>query len=252
MIEFKLQEQKKFESKYLIILSAFFSSTWLISNITAIKLINIWGVTLTGSFFIYPFSNVFNNIIIEIYGYKNARQVLWSGFVLNIIFVLSILLVHNLPASPSWKLQNEYNLILLTSTRITCASLLAFLISDFLANYFVAKLKLQKHNISLTSRIFLYSMFAITIDIFLFFSLAFLGTLPTDVFINVFFFAFIKKILCQILFFPIVWFLIDYFKNKEGFEIYDDYTKFTPFSLDNVYDISAYRKQSNSNHLTIC
>ena len=95
---------------------------------------------------------------------------------------------------------------------------------------------------SLTRRIFLSSSLAITIDIVLFLTLAFAGTLPSSVFFKLLTAAYLKKITCELVLLPLIWYLIDKVKEKEGGEIFDVGTDFTPFSMDNVYDFNAYKK----------
>ena len=91
-------------------------------------------------------------------------------------------------------------------------------------------------------RIIISSIIAITIDLTSFFILAFLWTMPLHFLLKIFLTAFIKRVLCQIILLPIIWYLIDIVKTKEGFEIYDYETNFTPFSLDNVYNFTAYKE----------
>jgi len=234
------------QPKYLFILFTLFASTWLASNIAAIKLVHFWGITLTGGFLIFPFTCMFNNLIIEVYGYKNSRQVLWSGFLFNIVFIFSMNLVNMIPASPSWPLQNEFQDILIPSTRIVFASLLSFFFSDFISCYSMAKLKLKDRGRSLLKRIILSSSLATVVDITLFFILAFFGVMPIELLVKTYFLAFIKRIFFQILMLPILWFLIDLIKRREGFEVYDHNTDLNPFLLDNVYDINNYKIQESS------
>lgn len=229
--------------KYLFILFAFFSSTWLASNVAAIKLVSIFGITLTGGFLSFPFATMLNIIIIEQYGFKNSRQVLWSGSLFNLIFVLWMFIVNLIPASPHWQLQSEFQNILIPSSRIIFSSLISFLVADFINGFSMAKFKIKDNGNALLKRIIISSLLATIVDITLFFILAFLNTMPTDLFFRTYFSAFIKRIIFQILFLPILWYLIDLLKKKEGFEIYDYDTDFNPFSLDNIYDIHNYKKK---------
>ena len=132
-----------FQPKYLFIIFTLFAATWLISNISAIKLVSIFGITLTGGFIVFPFTTLFNYIIIEVYGYKNSRQALWSGALLNVTFIFFMYVVNIIPADPNWKLQIAFQDILVPSMRIVFASIFSFLLSDFVNNYLMAKMKLS-------------------------------------------------------------------------------------------------------------
>lgn len=228
--------------KYFFIISTAFSATWLISNIAAVKLVSIFGLTLTGGFFIFPFTATLSSIIVEIYGYKNARQAIWGGVLLNLLFLLFINLVSIIPASPYWKLQVAFNSILVPSTRIIVASLISFLLSDFSNSYLMAKMKIKSNGKSLIKRILIAYTLSISVDIIFFMFLSFTGTMPISLLMQLTIAAYCKKMFCQIAFFPIIWYLIGSIKKWEGVEIYDYDTKFNPFSIDNIYEFTAYKK----------
>ena len=228
--------------KYQYLFFTFFSATWLISCIAAVKLVSVFGLTLTGGFMIFPFTNLAGTLIVEIYGYKNARQAAWSGFLLNILFVFFMYLVSIIPASPYWNLQNEFDAILMQSLRITCASLISFMISFFLNAYIMSNMKLRNHGKALPKRILFSSTAAITLDIVCFITFAFAGTIPTAALMKLLIAAYSKKIICEIVLLPLIWYLIDKVKAHEGIEIFDFSTNFSPFSLNNVYDLNDYKR----------
>lgn len=228
--------------KYYFIILTLFSATWLISNIAAVKLVSIFGITLTGGFLIFPFTTMLSIIIVETYGYKNARQAIWSGFILNLTFVFFINMVSIIPSSPYWNLESQFNSILVPGTRIIFASLISFLLSDFANSYLMAKMKTKNHGKSLIKRVLVSYAISITIDITCFMIIAFYGKMPTYVLAKLMLAAYCKKMICQIILFPIILYLIDFLKNIEGIDVYDYDTKFNPFSLDNVYDLNSFKK----------
>lgn len=234
--------QSKFHFKYQYLFFTFFSATWLISCIAAVKLVSVFGLTLTGAFMIFPFTSLAGTLIVEIYGYKNARQAAWSGFLLNILYVFFMYIVSIIPASPYWSLQNEFDAILTQSLRITCASLVSFMFSYFLNAYIMSNMKLKSHGKALPKRILLSSTLAITVDIVCFITLAYAGTIPTTGLMKLLIAAFSKKIICEIALLPLIWYLIDKVKANEGIEVFDFSTNFNPFSMDNVYDFNDYKK----------
>jgi uncharacterized integral membrane protein (TIGR00697 family) len=234
--------QSKFHFKYQYLFFTFFSATWLISCIAAVKLVSVFGLTLTGGFMIFPFTSLASTLIVEIYGYKNARQAAWSGFLLNFLFVFFMYIVSIIPASPYWNLQSEFDAILMQSLRITCASLVSFMISFFLNAYLMSNMKLKNHGKALPKRILLSSTAAITVDIMCFIMIAFVGTIPTAAFVQLLINAYSKKIICEIALLPLIWYLIDKVKANEGIEIFDFSTNFNPFSMDNVYDFNDYKR----------
>ncbi len=230
---------KAIQFRYFFITLTLFSATWLISNIAAVKLVSIFGIILTGGFIIFPFTSMLGNIIVEVYGYKNARQTIWAGFILNLSFVFFINIVNLIPSSPYWKLEEQFNNILIPETRIIFASLISFMISDFANSYLMAKMKIKSQGKSLFKRIIISCSVSISIDIICFMILAFAGTIPTFILIKLMSAAYLKKYLCQIMLLPVIWYLIGRLKVAEGIEIYDSDTKFNPFSLDNIYELNS-------------
>lgn len=228
--------------RYYFIILTLFSATWLISNIAAVKLVSIFGITLTGGFIIFPLTTMLSSIIVEVYGYKNARQAIWSGFILNVTFVFFINLVNIVPSSAHWSLDEQFNNILVPETRIIIASLISFLLSDFSNSYLMAKMKIKNKGKSLTKRILLSSGLSLSIDIICFMLLAFSGVIPISLLLKLMAAAYLKKIICQILLFPLIIYLIYWLKNAEEIDIYDYDTTFNPFSIDNIYELNSSKK----------
>jgi queuosine precursor transporter len=234
------QYRNEIQSKYFSIILVIFSSTWLISIISSVKIVHFLGVTLTGGFIIFPLTAALNSLIVDVYGYKGARQAIWCGAIVNLTYVVFINIVNFIPASPDWALENEFRAILVPQTRLIIASIIAFLFSGFLNSYLMAQFK--NSGKSLLLRILFSSIIAITIDLLIYFFIGFLGVIPLNLLKKVFFFAYLKKIMFEILLLPFIWKLIDLIKNMEGFEAYDINTNFTPFSISNVYDFNAYKE----------
>lgn len=225
--------------KYFNFVLTLFISSWLISDILAIKIVSFWGITLTGGFLTFPLTMALSILIVDVYGYKNARQTIWCGWIINLIYISALNIINVIPSAPEWKLQHEFEAILLPHTRIILASIISFWISGFFSSYIMAKLKSRGN--SLLGRILFSSFIGVSLDIILFFTLGLIGTFPLSLLKHVFFFAYIKKIICEIILLPLLWFFIDKLKRLEGFEIYDYETNFNPFRIDNIYDISDFK-----------
>ena len=238
-VEVTSQHESETQSKYYPMILVMFSSTWLMSVIASVKIVCFFGITLTGGFIIFPLTAALNSLIADVYGYKGARQAIWCGVMVNLTYLIFINIVNFIPSSPSWTLDNEFKAILVPQTRIIIASLIAFLFSGFLNSYLMSKFKIRGQ--SLLRRILFSSVIAITFDLSIYFFIGFAGVIDLDTLKTLFIFAYVKKILFEILLLPVIWSLIDKIKAKEGFEIYDMNTKFTPFSLNNVYHFSDYK-----------
>lgn len=247
--------------KYYFILLTIFIATWLTSDIAAVKLVSVFGITLTGGFIIFPFTTMVSSIIVEVYGYKNSRQAIWAGVILNATFIFFINIIYLIPSSTHWALNDQFKAILVPGMRIAAASLISFIISDFVNSYLMAKMKIKSQGKSLIKRIVVSCGFSFLFDIILFLTLAFYGTMPNEILEKLIFYAYLKKVFCQIALFPVVCYLVYLLKKLEGIDIYDHDTKFNPFSLDNVYDLNvltdqklkneSFKIKSNIEHATV-
>jgi queuosine precursor transporter len=237
----RLRDSKVIQFKYYFIILTLFSATWLIANIAAVKLVSIYGITLTGGFVIFPFTTMLSSVIVEVYGYKNSRQAIWAGFILNLTFVFFINIVNIIPSSSHWNLDEQFKNILVPESRIIFASLISFLFSDFSNSYLMAKMKITCHGRSLLKRILISSGLSLSIDITCFMLLAFYGAMSSSILLKLMGAAYVKKIFCQTTLFPLILYLIELLKNAEGVEVYDYDTKFNPFSIDNIYEFSSLK-----------
>jgi uncharacterized integral membrane protein (TIGR00697 family) len=121
---------KSFSHRFLII-TAIFITCLITANITAVKLVNVFGLILPAAIIIFPISYIFGDVLTEVYGYTRARRVIWLGFFCNLVAVIAIWLGQVLPAASFWDGQAAYERILGYAPRLLAASLLAYLVGEF-------------------------------------------------------------------------------------------------------------------------
>ena len=109
-------------SGWFIVISAIFVTSLLTANIMAVKLIEIFGLVLPAAIIIFPISYIAGDVLTEVYGYSRARQVIWLGFLCNLIAVVAIWCGQMLPAAPFWNGQEAYEKILGYTPRLLIAS----------------------------------------------------------------------------------------------------------------------------------
>lgn len=77
-------------SKWFVLVTAVFVTCLITANITAVKLVSVFGRTLPAAIAIFPVSYIFGDVLTEVYGYRQARRVIWLGFLCNLIAVIAI------------------------------------------------------------------------------------------------------------------------------------------------------------------
>jgi uncharacterized integral membrane protein (TIGR00697 family) len=88
-----------------VVVVAVFVTTLIAANITAVKLVGVFGLVLPAAVIVFPISYICGDILTEVYGYRAARRVIWLGFFCNLLAVFAIYLGQILPAAPFWEAQ---------------------------------------------------------------------------------------------------------------------------------------------------
>ena len=163
------------------ILTVVFVSAMLISNIiTSKQLLFPFGITMTGAIVIFPITYILSDVFSECYGYKWSRITCYLAFSMNLLMVLVFTLTINLPAPSYWQNQEAYQIVLGNTPRILGASLLAYVIGDFVNDVVFRKMK-EKHKNEkkgFSVRAIISSIAGNFIDSFIFLPLAFIGQMP--------------------------------------------------------------------------
>jgi len=75
-------------SALFVLVALFFVTCLITANITAGKnWSTIFGFVLPAGTVIFPISYIFGDVLTEVYGYRQARLVIWLGFLCNLITV---------------------------------------------------------------------------------------------------------------------------------------------------------------------
>ena len=127
----------------LLIVTALFVTSYLVSNVMAVKVISLFGFfyfdagTIT-----FPFAYMLGDVLTEIWGYRTARKVIWMTFFCNILMVVCTQIGVWLP-SPDYLAEtaNAYDHIFTYVPRIVVASLTGFLLGELSNAWLMEKIK---------------------------------------------------------------------------------------------------------------
>ncbi|MFA6513784.1 MAG: queuosine precursor transporter [Patescibacteria group bacterium] len=216
--------------KYFSVISVFFVSVLLISNIASTKIVDLKWFTFDGGTLLFPMSYIFGDILTEVYGYKKSKQVIWLGFFSALIMALVLMLVGKLPSAPGWDNQDAYNIILGSAPRIILASLAAYFCGEFINSFILAKMKIITKGKYLWTRTISSTIVGEFIDSLIFVIIAFAGVLPNSLLITLVVSNYIFKTLIEILFTPLTYRIVGFLKKREAEDFYDYKTNFNPFS----------------------
>ena len=226
----------KREPKILWFLQVSYVAVILLSDWFAIRFIEIGTVDTNAGIIIFPLTFIISDLITEVYGYKYARLAIWSGFLFNFIFILYGQAIIHFP-SPNYAIvdNNRFDQLIRFNDRIIISSMLAYLFSEPLNSYILAKMKIAMNGRLVYLRFILSTTVASFFDSFIFGTLAFYGVMPNNDLIKFNITIWLIKVTIEIVGLPLSLFIVQKLKDYEGVDMYDIDTKFSIFNFDASY-----------------
>ena len=118
----------------LPLLYAAYASSLLAMNLLATKQFDLWQFTVTTGILVSPIAFIIQDLATEVFGFRIAKRMILTGFVILIVASLVYQLAILIPPSNFWSNQAAFASILSTTLRISLASLTAYLVGS-LVNY---------------------------------------------------------------------------------------------------------------------
>lgn len=216
-------------SQWFLLSVGVFITLLVIANIIAVKLVDVFGFILPAAVVIFPISYIFGDILTEVYGYRQARRVIWLGFFCNLLAVIAMWLGQILPPASFWDGQAAYERILGYTPRLLVASFLAYLVGEFANSFILAKMKIGTQGRWLWMRTIGSTLVGEGVDSVVFISLAFFGEMPLEALGTAIVTQWLFKTAYETLATPLTYAIVTFLKRKEGVDVYDYDTNFNPF-----------------------
>lgn len=181
--------------------------------------------------FFFPVSYIVGDVLTEVYGYARARRVIWMGFGALVFMAFMAWIVVALPPARDWPGQAAYIAVFGNTWRIVFASMVAFWVGEFANSVVLARMKVLTKGRYLWTRTIGSTIVGQGLDSLLFYPLAFAGTAgwTTDAIVQVVLSQFLLKTLWEALLTPLTYVVVNVLKRREGIDVFDDTTDFTPF-----------------------
>lgn len=232
--------------RHLPLVTALFVTCLVVSNIIAVKVASFGALPGLGDLYLpvavilFPVSYILGDILTEVYGYGQARRVIWTGFACNLLAVAAIHLGGRLPPAPFWTAgsyaepaaaQAAWDAILGFTPRLLVASFVAYLAGEFLNAYVLARLKIATAGRWLWLRTIGSTMVGQLADSALFITIAFAGILPDAALARVVLTQWLFKSAFEAAATPLTYAAVFALKRAEGADPFDRGTDFNPFRL---------------------
>ncbi len=217
--------------RYFDYVMAAFVAILLLSNlIGAAKLATVGGYTFGAGILFFPLSYVIGDVLTEVYGYANARRCVWTGFAALLFMAFMSWVVVAMPPAAGWQGQAAYESVFGSTWRIVAASVLAFWAGEFVNSFVLAKMKVWTAGKHLWSRTIGSTVFGQAVDSAIFYPVAFLGIWSTELVLTVMVTNWLLKVLWEALLTPVTYAVVGWVKAREGVEVFDRETDFSPFA----------------------
>jgi uncharacterized integral membrane protein (TIGR00697 family) len=179
----------------------------------------------------FPISYVIGDVLTEVYGYARARRVIWAGFIAVLFMAVMSWVVVALPPAPSWGNQAAYDVIFGQVPRIVFASVLAFWAGEFVNSYVLARMKVRTRGRRLWTRTIGSTIAGEGVDSLIFYPAAFLGAtgFTPGLVLTLIVTQWLLKVGWEVVLTPVTYAIVGWLKHKEGVDVFDEGTDFTPF-----------------------
>ena len=218
-------------SGWFVALAALFVACLIASNIIAVKLVVILGFVLPAAIVIFPLSYILGDVLTEVYGYAQARRVIWLGFLCNLVAVAAIWGAGALPAADFWNDQEAYAVILGQTPRILLASFLAYLVGEFANAFVLAKMKIATRGRWLWARTIGSTLVGQALDSAIFMTVAFAGVIPGEALAAAILTQWLAKSAYEAAATPLTYAVVGFLKRRDAADFYDTETRFNPLAL---------------------
>lgn len=184
-------------------------------------IVQVGSITVTAGLLVFPISYIINDCIAEVWGFKKARLIIWSGFAMNFFVVALGLIAVALPAAPFWEGEQHFNFVFGMAPRIVVASLLAFLVGSFLNAYVMSKMKVASGGRNFSARAIWSTVVGETADSLIFFPIAFGGLIAWPELLVMMGTQIVLKSLYEVIILPITIRVVKAVKRIDGSDVYD-------------------------------
>ena len=208
-----------------------FSVCIIASNILETKQMVFGPLHITGGLLIFPVSYIVNDVVCEVWGFRRASILIWTGFLTNFAFVMVACLADAIPGAPYWENEAGFHAIFGLTPRITLASFISFIAGSFVNAYVMSRMKLSDNGRCFPLRAIMSTVWGEGADSLIFFPLAFYGVLPNEEVPLMMLSHFVLKTVYEIIVLPLTIRVMRWVKKYEGEDFYDNNVSYNIFDI---------------------
>ena len=224
-----MNKEKVMVSRLFAILGIVYVTCLLVSNLIAGKMMSLGSITLPAAVILFPITYIMGDVFTEVYGFKNTRTIIWTGFACSAFAVAIYMITIVLPHPDFWGNQDAYVTVLSTTPRVFIASLLGYLFGEFSNSMILSKLKVVTQGKKLWVRTILSTVVGEAFDTIIFIAVSFWGTMENSVLLQMMIFQYLFKVCYEVIFTPVTYAVVKWIKKKEDLDTFDTGVKYSIF-----------------------
>ena len=217
--------------KYLDIIVALYITMQLVSDVTAGKVVQLGSFSVSATVLYFPFTYIFADVLTEVYGYAQARKVIWKVLICSVIAGFVYQLVVHLPPAIGFDANDAYGRVLGSVPRILLGGWIAVWVGGILNDFVLAKMKVWMHGQQLWMRTIGSTIIGEGANTFLFYIIALSNVIPNSLLITSILSGWFIKVAVEVIFTPITYWAVATLKSAEHEDFYDRNTNFNPLII---------------------
>ena len=229
-----MEKNRQNVSVLFMLFSILFCVCLIAANVLETKQIAVGPVSLTGGLIVFPVSYIINDCVCEVWGYRKARLLIWTGFAMNFFFVALGAICDAIPGASYWTNDAGFHAVFGLAPRIALASFVAFLAGSFANAYVMSKMKIASKGKNFSARAILSTVAGEGIDSLIFFPLALSGVVPAGELPLLMLWQVVLKTVYEIIVLPVTIRVVHALKKHEGEGVYDEGINYNVLRIFNI------------------
>ena len=224
-------KSKQQVSVLFMLFSILFCVCLISANILETKQISVLGISLTGGLIVFPISYIINDCVCEVWGFRKARLLIWTGFAMNFFFVSMGAICDWIPGAPYWDNDAGFHAVFGLAPRVAAASFIAFIIGSFANAYVMSKMKIRDKGRNFSARAIVSTIVGESFDSIIFFPLALGGVVPAEELPKLMIWQVVLKTVYEVIALPVTMRVVKALKSQEGEDVYDNNVNYSIWKI---------------------
>jgi hypothetical protein len=193
------------KTNLVIVLTAGYLLCQIIADVTASKMVDLFGIYVPAAVFIYALTFTLRDVVHKQLGKQQAVFMVLTAGGVNVLMAAYFMFTVWLKPAPFWGNQEAYNLILGVVPRVVGASILAEMVSELIDTEVYHRIK----HLAPWKRVLGSNAVSLPIDSLIFVSVAFAGTMPVAALISVMLGQVLLKSIITVISIPLIYIVPD-------------------------------------------